>query len=120
MTMFGGPDFSDAFDRSMASSAQSSANSAAREARSTQDRLERLLLVNMALWSLLQDKTGLTEQDLIERVKIIDEMDGQADGKASNAAPTKCHACGRTVAARQTKCMYCGAPRRVGSAFEMV
>lgn len=93
---------------------------AKREAADVNRRLERLLLVNAALWSLLQDKLGLTEQDLIDRVKVLDEMDGKADGKLSRGGAIKCHDCGRTLNPRHGKCLYCGAERRLSSAFEAV
>ncbi|MEM9884031.1 MAG: hypothetical protein AAF800_14050, partial [Planctomycetota bacterium] len=56
-----------------------------REVQYLEDRFERLSLVCMAMWSLLQDKTDLTEADLLERVQTIDLMDGQADAKAGKA-----------------------------------
>ncbi|MEM6459955.1 MAG: hypothetical protein AAF710_11265, partial [Planctomycetota bacterium] len=58
---------------------------AQREVQHLEDRFERLSLVCMAMWSLLQDKTDLTEADLLERVQTIDLMDGQADAKAGKA-----------------------------------
>ena len=88
--------------------------------RNLEERLERLLLVNVALWSLLQEKTGLSEADLMQRVKLLDEMDGKADGRATRAKVAPCHACGRPVPARRDKCPYCGAAQRRGSAFDAV
>lgn len=119
MSMLGGfRNFDDG--PSIDSSGRSDARQARQEARHLDDRLEKLLLVNVALWSLLQEKTGLTEADLMERVRLLDEMDGQADGKAERAKVTSCGACGRPVSARQAKCMYCGAQKKVSSAYDMV
>ncbi|MEM6393047.1 MAG: hypothetical protein AAF797_09765 [Planctomycetota bacterium] len=122
MSMFGdalGGGF-DAGAHQSASSARSEARSAASSVRDMEQRLDRLLLVNVALWSLLQEKTGLTEADLMERVRMLDEMDGRADGKASGPKVSPCHACGRPVPARRDKCPYCGAVKRRGSAFDAV
>lgn len=100
-------------------SASSEAQRARRDAQSIEDRLERLSLVCMAMWSLIQDKTNLTEEDLLERVKMIDLMDGTADGKAARSV-SKCQACGRTMSPRHRKCLYCGAQRLASSAFDTI
>ena len=44
-----------------------------------QTRIDTLVMVNMAMWSLLRDKTGLTEDDLLERVREVDLADGVED-----------------------------------------
>ncbi len=98
---------------------QAAARQGARDVGHLEDRLERLSLVCMAMWSLLQDKTQLTEEDLLERVKLIDLIDGKADGKATTTIK-KCHACGRTLNARHRKCLYCGAEMPLSSAFDAV
>ncbi|MEM1212444.1 MAG: hypothetical protein AAGI68_09125 [Planctomycetota bacterium] len=122
MSMFGigGDGGFDAAAHQAASAARSEARSAATNLRDMEQRLDRLLLVNVALWSLLQEKTGLTERDLMDRVRLLDEMDGRADGKASGPKVSPCHACGRPVPARRDKCPYCGAVKRRGSAFDAV
>lgn len=113
-----GVDSNRSFGGSVGSS--SGAEQARREAHDVNRRLERLILVNAALWSLLQDKTGLTEQDLLDRVKLLDGMDGAADGKLARGPSSKCEQCGRTLNSRHNRCLYCGAERRVGSAFELI
>ena len=102
-----------------AARAGSAAGSAKRDVAHLEDRLERLSLVCMAMWSLIQDKTKLTEADLLERVKMIDMMDGVEDGKASRTIQ-KCHACNRTMSARHRKCLYCGAEKLAQSAFDAI
>ncbi|MGB0768101.1 MAG: hypothetical protein ACPGYV_10360, partial [Phycisphaeraceae bacterium] len=44
----------------------------ASDLRYLEERVDRLSLICMAMWSLMQDKASLTEEDLIERVKLID------------------------------------------------
>jgi len=102
-----------------AARASSAAGSAKRDVAQLEDRLERLSLVCMAMWSLIQDKTKLTEADLMERVKMIDLMDGVEDGKATRNVQ-KCHACNRTMSARHRKCLYCGAEKLAQSAFDAI
>lgn len=95
--------------------AQDGANQAARKAtdfqervRFLEDRLDRMLLQNMAMWSLLRDTVGLTDQDLINRVQEIDLQDGTADGKVTRTAPTTCPRCQRAFSSRHQRCLYCG------------
>lgn len=104
---------------SAAASASNAAHSARRDVRHLEDRLERLSLVCMAMWSLIQDKTNLSEEELLERVRVIDMMDGVADGKASRGVQ-KCHKCQRTMNPRHQKCLYCGSGRLIRSAFDAV
>jgi len=84
-----------------------------------QRRLEKLTLVNMAMWSLLQERTGLTEDDLIERVRQIDLSDGRADGKVRKEV-ARCGQCGRVMSRRHQDCMYCGAQNLEYGAFDGV
>lgn len=72
-----------------------------------EERLERLLLVNAALWELARGRLGLTEDDLIAKVSEIDLRDGAADGKRS-AMPRACRHCKRVNAAVHAHCLYCG------------
>lgn len=95
------------------------ARGAKRDVAYLEERVERLSLVCMAMWSLLQDKTNLTEEDLLARVKVLDMMDGTEDNRASRTVQ-KCQACGRTMSPRHRKCLYCGEKRLVQSAFDAV
>lgn len=92
----------------------------AREVQYLEDRFERLSLVCMAMWSLLQDKTNLSEDDLLQRVQAIDLMDGREDGKAGKTGVVKCAACTRPMSDRHMRCIYCGADKPAGSAFDRV
>jgi rRNA maturation endonuclease Nob1 len=72
------------------------------------------------MWSLLQEKTGITEAELEERVKLLDTMDGVADGKATRTAPQTCTGCGRPWSAQHQRCLYCGGTQAAGSVFDRV
>jgi len=100
--------------------ASASSRKTQREVQFLEDRFERLSLVCMAMWSLLQDKTGATEADLLERVQTIDLMDGRIDGKATKVGVVKCVKCDRPMSDRHLKCIYCGAEKRASSAFDRV
>jgi len=94
--------------------AQGAAETAAQNASSTRQalrdleaRVDQLNLINMALWSFIQQKTDLTEDDLEARVREIDLADGRLDGKV-RVTPTECSACGRVMSKRHARCLYCG------------
>lgn len=94
-----------------------SALTAKRDVRYLEGRLDRLTLVNTAMWSLMQEKLGLTEEELINRMVEIDISDGVPDGKITTGV-RKCSKCGRTLAAKHRKCLYCGAADLRSTAFE--
>jgi hypothetical protein len=81
------------------------------------ERVDKLSLVCLAMWSLLQDKTGLSEEELMERVRLIDLADGVPDGKVTRTV-RRCVQCGRTMSPRHRKCLYCGAEELKESAFD--
>ena len=97
--------------------AEAEAQRARGTAEHVEDRMDRLVLVNMALWSLIQEKTGLTEQNLMDRVQQVDLADGQLDGKARKPL-AKCPDCDRVMSPRHKRCLYCGAERLDYSAFD--
>lgn len=90
---------------------------AKRDVRYLEERLDRLTLVNMAMWSLLKEKVGVTEEELINRMVEIDISDRKADGKVTPDV-RKCGKCGRTLAAKHRKCLYCGAADLRATAFD--
>lgn len=78
-------------------------------------KMDRLALVCRAMWSLIQTRTSLTEQDLMKEVGRLDLLDGRADGKASETI--KCPHCGTVLGAKETTCYRCGASTPPHSAF---
>ena len=85
--------------------------------RMLEESIDRLVLVNAALWSLLKDRTGLTDAALAARVRDIDLRDGVEDGKITTTVQN-CQKCGRTMAPRHKKCLYCGGERLASSPFQ--
>lgn len=99
--------------------AQGEAMRAAAAVRYLEQRVDQLSLVCMAMWSLLRDQTNLTEEQLAERVRQIDLLDGNEDGKFVKEI-AKCDKCGRVMSPRHPRCMYCGAEKLNLSAFDRV
>ena len=72
--------------------------------------IERLLMIAEALWSMVQEQHGYTDEELFRRITEIDLSDGRADGRVAPSPPAACPACGRRVSRRHTLCLYCGRP----------
>ena len=82
-------------------------------------RLEKLSIVCRAMWTLLQERTNISEKELIDRTTEIDLLDGKADGRVSVPAQ-ECGKCRRTIAPHHVACLYCGGKKLVKSVFETV
>ena len=82
-----------------------------------QVRFDKLKLVTMALWTFLRDEKGITEDQLMARVKEIDAFDGSADGKLKLVV-RKCGKCGKALNPKFEKCLYCGFVTAASSIFE--
>lgn len=93
------------------------ADTAVEQVKELARRVDKLTLINMALWSFIQQHTRLTEEDLLRRVEEIDLSDGQLDGRVSRPS-VACPACERTMSPRHDRCIYCGAERATKSAFD--
>ncbi len=82
-------------------------------------QVNKLSLICWSMWTLILEATDLTEEDLLQRVKDLDQLDGQADGQATKAV-AKCAKCDRVLSEQHPHCLYCGAERTFLSAFDMV
>jgi hypothetical protein len=101
-------------ERNMAEADASRAAGRAEEAHTSmlfmQADIERLLMITEALWNMLKEKHGYTDEDLIQRVQEIDMQDGRLDGKVAAQPPSACPKCGRPATRNRVVCMYCGTP----------
>jgi len=75
---------------------------------SLDQKVDKLALICRAMWELLRDKYDLNDEILLNKVKEIDLLDGNLDGKV-NIPPKTCSKCGRQVSKRHARCIYCGA-----------
>ena len=95
-----------------AESAAAAQSSQARNVRTDVDLMrsdiERLLMITEALWGILKEKHGYTDDDLANRVMEIDRRDGTVDGRVAKSPPGTCPKCGRTLERKRAFCLYCG------------
>lgn len=77
------------------------------ELRDLGHQVQRLSLLNQALWELLSEKYGLQEDELAAKIKEVDLRDGVADGRMTETA-MQCPKCGRVSNSKHYKCLYCG------------
>ncbi len=82
-----------------------------------EDRLDKLSLICWAMWTLIQETTDLSEDDLLARVRDLDLIDGSSDGKVTRQI-AKCPKCGRVMSPKHSRCLYCGAQKLILSAFD--
>jgi hypothetical protein len=97
-------------------SAQTALENARERADALEHRLASLALTCAAMWSLLQERAGITEQELLDRMHALDMRDGKVDGRM-NAEALTCGSCKRKSSARHKRCMYCGAALPETTAF---
>ncbi len=90
-----------------AAGARSAARDAGTRVAELEARLDRMALACQAMWTLLSEKLQVSEEELLNRVNDLDLSDGKLDGKVRRSAG-ECGKCGRKVARRFPRCIYCG------------
>jgi hypothetical protein len=90
-----------------ASSAASQARQASSGVRYLDAELDRLEMVCEAMWELLKNKLGATDEELMSYIAELDLSDGSADGKVKRGVLT-CSKCSRPNSRRHDFCIYCG------------
>jgi hypothetical protein len=73
--------------------------------------IERLMMITEALWTLLKEQHGYTDDELVKRVNEIDMRDGVLDGQVAAELSPVCPACHRQQPVKHRPlCLYCGTP----------
>jgi hypothetical protein len=88
-------------------------------AKEVEERLDRLVLVVHAMWSLVREKTNVTEADLLKRATELDAQDGTVDGRITRP-PVPCSKCGAMICRKFNRCLFCGQEYSGGSALDVV
>ena len=71
--------------------------------------IDRLMLCTQAMWEILKEEHGCTEEQLIRKITEIDMQDGKLDGKVAKQGPVACPRCGKANKRTRPACLYCGA-----------
>lgn len=109
--------FGNLHSASDAANATSAARSVEEHAKELEARLNRLVLVAQSVWELLGNKNGLTQQQLLDEVNLLAQRKSE---KLQSPEANKCPQCGRPMAPRLPKCIYCGATRPIETVFDAV
>jgi hypothetical protein len=96
--------------------AQAARSSARYELDQSAQRMDRLVLLVHAMWTLLSEKTSVTEADLLKRVTELDAQDGTVDGRVTKP-PVRCSKCDAMVSRKFNRCLFCGQEYKEGGAF---
>jgi hypothetical protein len=72
-----------------------------------EEKVNRLALICRAMFELLQQTTGLSEEQLKTKIQEIDLLDGTADGRMTPRGK-KCPKCDATMSPRFGRCLFCG------------
>lgn len=75
--------------------------------RDIEQQLARVTLVSQALWELLRDRTGLTEDELVDKITEVDLRDGAKDNRLTTQV-VACPKCQRNITTKHLRCIYCG------------
>ena len=81
--------------------------------------IDKLILVNRALWEIIAESQGLAEEYLLNKVNEIDLRDGVLDGKI-RIPVRKCASCGRMLQQGHEKCIYCGTKDECADPFQSI
>jgi len=77
------------------------------EVKALRGAVNKLMLINRALWEIIAEEKGLDDKYLMDKVNEIDLRDGTHDGKLVTAIML-CPSCERTLFKGHDKCLYCG------------
>ena len=72
-----------------------------------EDRFEKLLIVNEAMWELLSEHLGFTDAHLVHKVREVDGRSGAVDGRRA-VVVRRCSQCDAAIGKGRSTCMFCG------------
>jgi len=81
-----------------------------RRSEDLETEVAKLRLATEAMWNLLAQHLGFTDEHLANVIEALDESDGQKDDRFQ-PTPETC-SCGAKVSAELKKCQYCGSENK--------
>jgi len=76
------------------------------QAEALEDRLEHLTVVCEALWSLLHERLGLSDEQLVAAVTAL--LEERAAVERTAVAPERCPSCDAALNRDLDHCQFCG------------
>jgi len=75
--------------------------------RELEHEIQRISLLNQALWEVLQAHLNLDDKELEAKIHEVDLRDGIEDGRMTDVG-LRCPKCHRVSSSKHWKCLYCG------------
>jgi hypothetical protein len=72
-----------------------------------ESQVNRLLLINAALYDVIKVKLGVTDEDISNRIKELNEKSSLFE-PINDQLVRKCKKCGKNLIQRRSLCVYCG------------
>jgi|GEM_PF-2315844 len=74
-----------------------------------EEQLNKLLIVNAALYDVIKEKLNVTDDDISRRITIFNDKNPLQDQQRIDQQVRKCRKCGKNLIQRRSICVYCGA-----------
>ncbi|HBC88036.1 MAG TPA: hypothetical protein DCZ94_13890 [Lentisphaeria bacterium] len=84
--------------------AQGLAQQTSVENQRLRDEIHHLTIITQAMWELLREKTGTTDEDLRKKITEVEFE----KAKAYTSSTSKCKNCSRPVSVKSKTCVFCG------------
>jgi hypothetical protein len=81
------------------------------------EKTDGLSLICRAMWELMRESHGYSEQTLMDKVREVDLLDGTLDGKVRKLRK-ECPRCRRVMSRKLNRCLYCGTEEHPDSVFD--
>ena len=109
---------SDTMDRVAITASAKNRKDASSEIQVLRSAIDKLILVDRALWEIIAASQGLTDEYLLNKIKEVDLRDGALDGKIKLPV-RKCASCGKILPVGRGTCIYCGTRNEYGDPFDI-
>jgi hypothetical protein len=81
--------------------------------------VDKLIIITQALWEIIAESHGLSEEYIAAKVREIDMRDGAIDGRVKRPIRV-CASCGKVLPLDRDACIYCGAQNKGVELFQTI
>lgn len=81
--------------------------------------IDKLVVIAQALWEIIAESQGLSDDHIVAKVREIDLRDGAIDGKVKKPVRV-CASCGKVLPVGRDVCLYCGSLNKGADLFQAV